>query len=54
MPYSPPVANPCTIRQMSNRIGAPTPMVPRVGNTEMTREPTAMIVTAMMRADRRP
>ena len=48
MPCSPPVAKPCTMWHKSNRIGAHAPMTLRVGRTEVTRDPAAIIVTAMV------
>ena len=54
VPYSPPVANPCTSRAMTRITAAHQPMISRVGMTATTNEHADMTVMLNIRAALRP
>lgn len=54
VPYSPPVAKPCSKRAINRMIGAAMPIVATVGVIAMTNEHSAIIDTEMVNARRRP
>ena len=54
VPYSPPVANPWTIRQMMRSAAAHIPIWLREGRIATTNEAEAITRTEKVRAERRP
>lgn len=54
VPYSPPVAKPCTSRMMTSTTAANAPIVSRVGMIAMANDPAAIRLTLNVSAARRP